>query len=232
MHLTVVCWLWQGWRPLYNADHVNALQRMLADNLSLPHQLVCVTDNPRGIKCPVVPLWDHPVANVKPLWPNCYLRLRMFSEEAQHIFGDRVLSIDLDCVMLQDITPLITDHDFRIVKGIHALYNGSMWLHRTGTRRHLWETFNPDESPGLAYNTYLPNGRRYLGSDQAWISYASPGEAVWSTEDGVHLCHGSFKNDVTPRNARLIFFPGHRKPWDDYIKEKYPQIAEAYSKYL
>jgi len=81
--LTVITWLWgsTGWRQGYNATHVNTLEKMVAANLSIPHVFKCITDMPEGINCETVPLWPSPPTQTHPTKPNCYRRLRAFSEE-------------------------------------------------------------------------------------------------------------------------------------------------------
>lgn len=232
--LTIVTFLWRGWRPLYAAENVNALQRMLAQHLKQPHRLICVTDTPHGIECETMPNWKMPEIKVRPKYPDCYRRLKLFSLDAMKLFGDRILSLDLDCVILKDIDPLITDHEFRIVDGFSCPYNGSMWLLKTGTRTKAWDKFIPETSPEEAAKRQLPDGRRYLGSDQSWLSHILPGEETWKNVDGVYLFHGKSKTEalLTIPRARIIFFPGHHKPWGPRIQAKYPAIHEAYMRYM
>lgn len=219
--LTVICWKWAGWRNVYRAEHVNVLQRMLATHLRMPHRLVCVTDDPAGIECETVPLWSEP--NVQRAGPNCYRRLRLFSQDAAQTFGERVLSIDLDCVILDDITPLITDEDFRIVRGRSARYNGSMWLHLCGTRTFLWDEFDAKTSPKAA--------SRYVGSDQAWISHRCGEEAAWDKADGVYHYTLLDKRAPLPSNARIVFFAGAMKPWSYALKREQRPLWEEYRKW-
>jgi hypothetical protein len=230
--LTVVCWKWNGWRPVYTAKHVNVLERMLQKNLRVPHRLVCVTDDPTGVRCETMPLWDFPKVETKEGRPNCYPRLRLFSDEAKEMFGERVLSIDLDCIIVDDITDLITDDDFKIVKGISAPYNGSMWLHTCGTRTHLWDDFDPASSPGEAAEQCTARGKRFYGSDQAWMSFKAPGEPTWGQDDGVYqFTTMPFTKPPKP-NTRVVFFAGRSKPWDFSLKTACKRLFEIYRGYL
>ncbi len=239
--LTVICWFWKGWRDMYGPEHVNTLRTMLEAHLRIPHRLVCVTDQPtRDIKCETFPLWDWPNVRTEPRAPNCYRRLKLFSPNAAGAFGERMLSIDLDCVLFDDITPLITHHDFRIVQGYTAPYNGSMWLLRAGTRPQVYTDFDPAASPAEAAARKNANGTPFLGSDQAWIGHKLPGEAVWTRADGVQLFHElrlpKFSyNGVLPSgpagNPRIMFFPGLMKPWHPAMKRDFPHIYAEYMLY-
>ena len=231
--LTVVCWLWAGWRAIYGAVHVNALARMLREHLHMPHRLVCVTDRPDGIECETFPLWDDPHVATAPNKPNCYRRLKLFAREARDWFGPRVLSMDLDTLIVGDITPLISAHDFRICAGRSSPYNGSMWLLTAGTRTAVWDTFHPVRSPALIATLRQPGGTRYYGSDQAWISHVLPGEATWTEADGVHRFNARslFEHRGVPDGARILFFPTDAKPWGERMRQRCPAIYERYMAY-
>jgi hypothetical protein len=229
--LTVVCWKWNGWRNIYTAEHVNVLHEMLKDNLSIPHRLVCVTDDPAGIKCETVPIWDEPKVETGPNVPNCFRRLWLFSEEAKDVFGDQVLSIDLDCLIVNDIAPLITGDDFKIVRGVSSPYNGSMWLHRPGTRPHVWQDFDPETVFQTLKQTQRADGKSYYGSDQAWMSFALPDEPTWGESDGVYHFQHLEPRQKWPKNARIIFFAGARKPWHYSLKTWANDIFSKYRYY-
>lgn len=227
--LTVVVFLWCGWRPLYQAEHVNALQRMLREYLRQPHRMLCFTNEPKGIECETQPLWSWPDVPTAPKAPNCYRRLKLFDPAMRETLGPRILAMDLDAVIFDDITPLITHHDFRIVKGYTALYNGSMWLHTTGTRPQVYTDFNPKTSP---HTVRGPAAKAYKGSDQAWISAKLPREATWSRDDGVHMYHEfTILGRPMPDRPRIVFFPGPTKPWQDKVKKAFPDIHRQYMRF-
>ena len=231
--LTVVCWKWNGWRPLYTAQHVNLLKHMLESHLHMPHRLLCVTDDPEGVECDTIPIWDYPIVQTDTGRPNCFRRLRMFAPEASELLGSRVLSIDLDCMIFDDITPLFTDHDFRITAGEASPYNGSMILHKTGTRPQIWDEFDADSFHDTISSTRRSDGRPFYGSDQAWISYRAPGEATWNPDDGVYFFkHLEAMTPDLPKNLRIAFFAGAAKPWDHAMKRRAPAVRKLYRQYL
>jgi len=223
-NLTVVCFLWKGWRPLYDFSRVNILKNMLETHLKIPHRLICVTDTPENIECETMPLWDEPFVRTQEGAPNCYRRLALFKRDAGLTFGERILSIDLDCVMFDDITPLITDHDFRIVEGYNTPYNGSMFMIKSGAHPEIFESFDPKKSPIAA------KSQGFLGSDQAWFSYRLPRAKTWNHNDGVQLFL-ELRLKIRPMQSKIMFFPGLIKPWDERMMKEYPVIFNQYKRF-
>lgn len=219
--LSVVCWKWKpplGYRSKFGPETVNTLARMVARHYARPHRFICVTDDAAGIdpSIEIVPLWNDHASVPSPCGarqPSCYRRLKAFSKEAATVFGQRFVSLDLDCVITGDLVPLWDrDEDFVIWGDTSPKtpYNGSMFLLRTGARAQVWEKFDPKTSPA--------KGRAlgYFGSDQAWIGAClGPHEAKWSITDGVY----SYRNHVQPNsgtladNARIVMFHGKVDPW-------------------
>lgn len=218
--VTFITWLWKGWRPIYFAAHVNRLQKMLAERMTGAWELVCITDDERGIDCETFPLWTTPRAKIpartevgRDVVPDCFTRLRMFEPGVGRYFGKRVVSIDLDCVILRDLAPLFdNDHDFIASRGYRSHICGSMWQLRTGTNGHVWRSYDPLESPRLiAATTY--KGRKLSGSDQAWMSLCMPTAPVWGETDGVYQFIEMRPQRIVPKDARIVFFAGKTKPW-------------------
>lgn len=220
--LSVICWKWKppaGYRSAFGPQAVNVLKRMVARHYRRPHRFICVTDDATGIDedIGIVPLWSDHAQLASPHGrgnPSCYRRLKMFSGEARRIFGDRFVSLDLDCVVTGDLAPIFDRTEDFVIWGDTSPktpYNGSLILMSAGARPQVWTDFDPASSPskGLALG--------YVGSDQAWISAVlGPGEAKFSGADGVY----SYRNEISrqhgrlPPEARLVMFHGHTDPWD------------------
>ncbi len=224
--LTVVCWKWKaphGYRSTFLGEHVNVLRNMVKRHYNGKHRFICMTDDPSGIdraRVKVLPLWDDHSAIESPYGksnPSCYRRLRMFSDEARDYFGDRFVSIDLDCVITSDVTPLWDrPEDFVIWGNTNPTtpYNGSMMLLKAGSRSRVWTEFDPVESPKLAKKL------KYFGSDQAWISAClGPNESIWTKNDGVHSFRNQIQRAGLQPNSRIVFFHGVHDPWDADIQK-------------
>lgn len=225
--LTIVTWKWRappGYRSSFTAEHVNTLARMVGRHYARPHRVVCITDDDAGIDAGIgiTPLWSDLGGLPSPHGPrnpSCYRRLRAFSAEAAELIGERFVSLDLDCVITGDVTPLWDRPEDFVIWGDTnptTFYNGGMWLLRAGTRRQVWDTFDPVQSPRIAQQ------KRQWGSDQGWIGAClGPDEAKWGTADGVY----SYRNHIqpTPRhggtagalpaNAKVVMFHGAVDPW-------------------
>lgn len=231
--LTVACWKWTpvpGYRSSFDAATVNTLRAMVARHYRRPHDFVCLTDDPGGIDGDVriIPIWDDYKELPGPHGVNCYRRLRAFSAEAADLIGPRFVSLDLDVVLTGDVAPLWDRPEDFVIWGDVARrtpYNGSMWLLRAGTRRQVWETFDPQTSPVRAKQL------GYIGSDQAWIGAClGEGEAKWGPEDGVYSWPVQVRpfGGTLPPNARLVSFHGRDNPWTPGLAARHPWIAEHY----
>lgn len=233
--LSVITWLWRkdGYRSVFTGHHVNVLAAMVARNLRLPHRFLCVTDIHEGIDTSavtVIPAWNDFVDVQSPYGahqPSCYRRLRAFHPEIGQVFGERFVMLDLDTVIVGDVTPLWDRPEDFVAWGEtdpRSFYNGSMMLIRAGCRPKVWTDFDPQTSPMLAKSA----GR--FGSDQGWLSYClGPGEARWTTEDGVYSYRVHLRANPTqlPGNARIVMFHGGTDPWSE-MAQQWPWVKTHY----
>lgn len=186
---------------------------MVRRHLTIPHRIACVTNHPEGIDdsieiiSPPGDFEDVRIGTWGEHLPQCHRRLAMFRPDAADIFGERFVCMDLDCVVGGSLDPLfdISD-DFAMYNGTSASrpYNGSMMMMRAGARPQVYTEFTPERAEYA--------GRRFIGSDQAWISHClGKGERVWGVPEGVYSWSQMSRSvDAAPR---LVFFPGDVKPW-------------------
>lgn len=245
-----VCFKWKppfNYRSTFTAEHVNVLRSMLERHTRVPHRLVCITDDPAGIdhRVECIPLseWDernlsdvpspHAGAN-----PSCYRRLRLWDDSTCDLIGRRVCSIDLDCVIVDDITPLVNRAETWVLWGDYVNpsthYNGSMQLISPGAAREVYTLFDPIETPKQTI------AKGFHGSDQGWLSmfFGAPDpERAWTAEDGVlsyrvHCRKGmnweKRENVALPDGARIVFFHGPHDPWLPETQAEAPWIKEHY----
>ena len=238
--VTFVSFRWRtpGYRSTFGAETVFALREMIRRHYSKPHRFVCVTDDPaplRGIE--TIPLWEDCSKIPSPIghsYPSCYRRLKLFAPDAGDVFGERLVSIDLDTVIVGNIEAIVDRSEDFVIWGESDFphttpYCGSLWMLKTGTRPQVWTEFDAATSPRLAWKS----GCR--GSDQGWLAYIlGPNEATWGKRDGVY----SYRKDIArfgrglPSDARLVSFHGKVDPWGykaqqiDWVKQHYPtQVA-------
>lgn len=225
--ITFVCYKWKpktnprGWRT-YKPEYVHALYRMIEDNYDKPFRFVCITDDPTGLEVETLPIADM-VDLPSPhgdLYPSCYKRLWLFSEEASEVLPGQVVCIDIDCVIAGNITHLFDRDDDCVMwhdpSGPRFKYSGGLWMIRTGTRTHVWDDFDPVESPKLASH--------YVGSDQAWMSYCLDGEAYWDRSDGIYRNRDLKAGD----QALILMTPNQYKPWTDSFKIKHKRYYDIW----
>ena len=234
--LSVVCFKWKprpGYRSKFEAQHVHTLRNMVARHYPDPHRFICVTDDPTGLDAgvEVVPLWDDHATVPNPSFPDgpsCYRRLKVFSPYIAPILGERIVCVDLDVVITDDMRPLWNRPEpfvgWRDPAGQWA-YNGSMFLLTAGARPDVWETFDPDVSPGLS------SAAGMRGSDQGWMSYCLGWDLpAWTAKDGVI----SFQREIRkaqgrlPRDTRIVIFWGKHDPWVRQAQALAPWIKEHY----
>lgn len=219
LHIVTAKWTPRpGYRSTFGPETVNAMKRMVDRWYTDPHQVWCFTDDPDGI---------DPSVTVRPLWndfaelpsphggknPSCYRRLRFFAPEMADVIGERLVLIDLDCVLHADVRPLWNRTEDIVLYGDtnpRTHYNGSMTLMTAGCRAKVWDAFDPKASPRKALDA------GFFGSDQAWLSYClGPGEAKWTPADGVYSYRNHIrpKGDTLPPNARVTIWHGAIDPW-------------------
>lgn len=170
----------------------------------------------------------RPAKASKP-FPSCYRRLWNFSEEARELLGPRIFALDIDVIVVADLTPLVrrpgsfvgwVDERFAWNK-----VAGGAYMLATGAHTDVWREFDPEQSPAIAA------AAGHHGSDQAWMSHklhdAVPRSQHWSERDGlIKLKWTDHRDQGPPPSARLVFTSGDAPPWDPGVQRRYPWIQE------
>lgn len=230
--LTILTWLWKqpGGRSTYGPEQVNIWADMVRRNLSIPHRVACVTAHPEGIDSyiDIVSPTGEFEEICLPTWgrekPQCLRRISLFRPDAASIFGKRFVSMDLDCVIMGSLDPILDrpGDDFVMYGGTQRdrPYNGSLLMMNAGARPQVYERLTPEEA--------VKAGWRFVGSDQAWISYVLGwGEKVWLHEDGIHI--RDYLKDGA-ETTRILFFFGNPKPWDILEHPRSQRVRHHYRK--
>lgn len=234
--IDVICWKWRptfrNYRSQFGALQVNTLRSMVARHYQKPHRFSCITDDPTGLdsRVRVIKLWrDHEklISRHGANNPSCYRRLRVFARDAGELIGPRFVSLDLDAVILGDLTPIFDrTEDVVLWEGQAGrnFYNGSMFMLTAGARPQVWETFDPP----IAVHAAARAG--FVGSDQAHIcNVLGGGEATWSAADGVYSWRNHIRRHprAVPGNARAVFFHGTAgDPWSPAVQNAAPWVKE------
>ena len=227
-------WKWSNPNRLhilfnYSADAVNRLRRQLAQHLTIPHDVVCITDNPSGIDSGIriVPLWSDAAE-----LGGCWRRLRAFAPDMREMIGPRFAWVDLDSVIVGSMDEILGRPEPIVLYRSNSVegtpYNGSLLMMDAGARPEVWGRFDRGRSPEIVKHANL------TGTDQAWMAHIlGPNEAVWTSDDGVMHFTRECVPDL-PEHSRIVFFPGVQKmhmpnarrhaPW---IDARFPKGAGA-----
>lgn len=232
--ISFVTWKWQtaDIKRVFSSDHVNVLYAMVARHYPRPFRFICITDDAEGldgrIETLLMPVrFDDIISPQGARFPNCYCRLWAFSREAT-ILGERILSLDIDCVVLNDLRPLVDrDEDFvgwcdaeQFNQGKIA---GGIYLLKTGSMPHIWEDFYPESSPQEAF------GRGNQGSDQGWMSYKMyPPAGKWNGGDGLIKINWTPAGASKAPKARIVFTNGVKPPWSKELQAVYPWVKDTW----
>lgn len=212
--LTILTFKWGGKFSYLDANRVAG---MVERYFKRPHRFVCITDRPEGVTCETYPLWLDlgDIPNPTAGRPSCFRRLKLFDPDFAARFGDNLMWIDLDTILVNDVTDLWTRDEDWIAwrdpayrpKGQVSAYNGSMVKWRRGVHRELWDDFDGHQSVAEIKAAGIK------GSDQAWFHIKLGLDMpVWTALDGVLWSRQCARH--LPEKAKIVFFSGeHRDRW-------------------
>lgn len=212
---------------------------MLGRHLHLPHRLVCITEDARGIDpaveiVPPPPMLDAVIDPVR-----CRRRMRQFDREFARTLGERIASVDLDVVIVDDFTPIVDRPDpivcWRV--GYAGVYCGSFVMYDAGALDGAWQAYRADQagfikatgernaSDQAMLNLYL-RGKPVAEVTEAdgFVSYFGAGYERWEH-------HGvGPKHQTLPRGARIVVLGSRDKQVMDegrfaWIREHWKDAA-------
>lgn len=219
---------------VYGLEDVRRLQQGVADNLTVPHDFAVITDRPElfegeeHIRVIKLDMTTHVPG-------RCYCRLFSFHPDGKEIFGEKMLQLDLDTVVVGNMDDIVNRdenlvlwHNPRRIPWVREpggppFYNTSMVMHRCGTMPELFTGFDPIRTPQAA-------------RDDQWLlsGVLGPDMPYWDQSHGVYrlAVPGYPKSGVEgelPDNAKIVFFPGDgRKPWLPEIQARNPWLRNFY----
>jgi len=240
--LTVVSWKWKGPVLRYPTVMWNVLRSMFERHLHVPHRFVVIDDgfiDESGPLDPRIQVVPCPLS-LRAL-PRCYRRLWMFSPEMREVLGPRFLHVDVDCVLVDDVTPLVQRPEPFVLMKLdfkgsgRSLFNPSLILMDAGARADIWDAWSRD--PGglqraaleltsfsdMGVINYCLNAAHRFGKipkkiDRSveWHKLDPDTVPAWTVKDGVWKWRGSAwdvdKHPEIPPGARIIFFSGQIRP--------------------
>lgn len=140
---TVLC---MKWGAKYGPDYVNRLYGMVARNLRRPFRMVCLTDDPAGVRaevtCAPIPALP-PIAQPK---ERGWLKIASFSPELADLLPGVVLFLDVDVVVVGPLDPLFeAPGEFPMIRDwyhrLRVVGNSSVYRYRLAERRDVFDDF-------------------------------------------------------------------------------------------
>lgn len=213
MSLAVLTYCWGN---KYGPEYLANLVGMFRRRLSIQHRFLVITDDP-ALPIPAgaerlegldrgAPFWD---------WPECYRRLFLQSAEATAILADtgvdRVLQVDLDTLVLDDLDPLIKpmiDTPAAIWRAPSIgrygyTLNPSLFLFRPGYLAPVYKAFAQRAMQMIEAR----KAAGWIGSDQGILSHALAGGGypfrTWDEADGVYSMRDHIMGS-DPRARRVV----------------------------
>lgn len=234
--ITFCTWLWTDpeyrWNKhfIYGEQHVRILRDSLRRNCTLPHRFVLITDQPDNfpdIDTVCMPDGHRDLPGYKSKGGGCWHRLRLFDRDFCLTVGERVVQLDLDCVITGNVDPIFDRSEpFVAWKDVtpSTPYCGSMLMMDAGARQRVWDEFSADPKG------CMEKSRRKVGTDQAWIGECLGfWEKTWGPKDGVYNYRHELERKHSgrlPENARMVFFTGPVDPSQEQLQRKHQWIAE------
>lgn len=228
--LTSVCW---KWGDKYTAHHVNVLRAMVARNLKLDHEFVCITEDATDLD-PRVRVLKMPRS--LEIYRRQARRIWIFAPEVAQAIGKRVLQIDLDTVIVapfDEVVGLPEEVEFAVwrspSRGRHGYaFNPSFMMMTAGSRARVWHEFRKNPGPVIhaAHEAGWPTR-----ADQSIISHAlatPPGEYTWDHTHGIYSTRDELDDGrkPLPENARIVSFYGWADPAQNRLQVRCPWIKE------
>ena len=178
----IVCCVKVGDR--YGDEYVRKLRDGVAKHLPADHNFVCFTGRPvEGVRC------YPPPADL----PGWFAKIGLFK------LGRPLIYFDLDVVITGDLSPLLEQKQFSIIKDWWLPGFNSSVMVLTGNERKVWSLFSPEMMANL------PMG------DQQWITAALPdGQTFppeWFPSYKANRCYAE-----APKGAMAVIFHGTPKP--------------------
>lgn len=232
-------------------DLVNTLYSEVSDNVTIPFRFICITDNPVGLHSDIETYcMPAGIKNMESTWR----KLILYSDRMRDIAGDRFCYMDMDIMVVRDITefirmkePMIVTRFYKngirrikksrkSIKKVHMweLFNSCFMIMNTGIYKDVWNSFDMRLSK-LSYEKKPGYLRRYFGCDQSWAAHKLHSEfdrnkiKCVGPGQGIyvlrHLREQNWRQKL-PENARLVAFGGKDHPSSEVTREQCEWIKQ------
>lgn len=185
------------------ADYVARLKAGVARHLAQPFRFRCLTDDPDRHYALQRDEWHMIPRDLSGWWA----KLHLFESFR---FSDRVLYLDLDTVVVGDLTPLAAS------KGILDLTQWGWEKPSYGSGVMCWDGGEHRE----VFDSWTPEVAQRLAGDQDWLTELGGWQALPA---GLCFSYRYHAKDAPPPGASVVCFHGRPKPHE--VKEGWvPQL--------
>ena len=216
-NVTVLC---MKWGAKYGPEYVNRLYGMAMRHISRPTRVVCLTDNPKGIRSEVA---CHPLPEL-PLLDNSiergWCKIGAFAPEVAELLDETVLYLDLDIVIVDSLDPLFDQPGSFLI--IHDWYHKLARIGNSSVFR-----FHPRRSTEV-FTQYCRDferiSKKHRNEQEYLTTYMADAGALGFWPRGWCV---SFRRDCVPwwpwrlwqttrkpEGSRILVFHGDPKPPD------------------
>lgn len=211
--ITVAC---VKWGKKYGFHHVNKLQEMVAEHLTVPHEFVCITDNHHRINCRTIEFTEGK-------FEGWWAKMNLFAQDSFH---DWVLYFDLDVIIHRNIDALVENRskNFYTIRDFlfKDVFNSSVMFWKKDVYKSLWTVYNDDAERFMGmYKGDQDFITQMVKSGDDWETY--PDSWTWSWKWGDNRDYDDHyrkleKFNVT-HDARVAVFHGRPNPWEIDMNE-------------
>jgi hypothetical protein len=212
--VAVITWLWGN---KYGVQDVNRLVRGVRKHSKTINRFVLFTDQVERMAGLDSDVEQNRSPDLDLCGRGCFCRLRMFDPgwQAEHGFTDRIISLDLDAIIVGPIDDLFEKHwPFMILQGANAAnpnpFNASVMMLRPRTRPDVWSDFSLARAEATPFYEFP--------DDQGWIWHKIPHAPGWpvGSPSGIYGFEKpgwpAYGSQRLPEDARIVAFIGKRKP--------------------
>lgn len=190
---------------IYDYNYVNNLVAGIKRHTTIPHEIVCLTDNPSNLDVSkidrIIPLRHN--------YPKWWSKIELFRSD---IFGkNRVFYIDLDTIIVDNIDDILQiDSEFCGLRDFYKIVT-------LGSGLMSWYP----ERVVQIYDNFVKNSlsimANYAGGDQVWIDEQKPSIKYFQDifiNNIVSYKKHCIKNNniIIPDDARIVCFHGTPRP--------------------
>lgn len=192
----------------YSPTYVEKLKRGFERHLPVPHKFVCLTNEPFADYC--IPLQHN--------WPGWWSKIELFTPG---LLTGRVISVDLDTVLLGDLSFLLRPKDQFVMMYDHgAAGPNSCLMYWDSDMSHVYNRFLVGTNDLI--KRYDSREHGHLRGDQGFIQHTQAGQGiqvnVWQrmVPPNYFVKFSDIKKieDWKPHfpDARICWWTGHPKP--------------------